>query len=509
MDRNNIFQILGIGSNGVACQRGAILSLDVNHANLLLVRNLCAAVPDNQSSACAHNIYVTVSEILSYLCCWLTSTTDPAADVQQKAITCINIGTQTLANMMTGNADVMNRCWPTFFTGSDVLIQLLQIPNDDTCRYALMWIFNSINKDRTRSLYLLQTPPGRLVLKELLNKTTDSYPDDEVFTIIYAVFCSMVELDLTGEILMALMKLRQGEGCKSLVPSWALNFFKLLDGIIETRYRNHSTTGITLKPALNLAKMAGAFVDFLKKETESIIARIPNGIERIIYIAEQAVRSQRSHLQEIPEQLSTASEGDAADEEIRRVLFGNELDALVLVLQCLAKVAYDMDTEAKVRLCQESTLLKSLLDLLSLAEQLHPRKKLASAKTMNLEPDLEVEHRGLFMLKCDAIKVIGNLCYHCKEIQDEMRNIGVIQVVLNHCTLDDNNPFIREYALFAIRNLCYNNLENQALIDSLEARGVAQSQDLNEMGVEAVIDEDGKLRLQRAKEQSDSSMHDV
>jgi len=41
--------------------------------------------------------------------------------------------------------------------------------------------------------------------------------------------------------------------------------------------------------------------------------------------------------------------------------------------------------------------------------------------------------------------------------------------VLNLCAIDDRNPYLREYALFALRNLLHNNPENQAVVDTFHA----------------------------------------
>jgi len=56
---------------------------------------------------------------------------------------------------------------------------------------------------------------------------------------------------------------------------------------------------------------------------------------------------------------------------------------------------------------------------------------------------------------------------------------------------------IKERAVFAIRNLCYRNPENQKIIESLEAKGVDKSVNLDEMGIDAEIDENGKLHVKR------------
>jgi len=69
-------------------------------------------------------------------------------------------------------------------------------------------------------------------------------------------------------------------------------------------------------------------------------------------------------------------------------------------------------------------------------------------------------------LKRDLVKLLGILCHNSKAIQDRIRICGGIRVVLNLCVIDDRNPYLRENALFALRNLLHNNPENQAVVDT-------------------------------------------
>lgn len=40
---------------------------------------------------------------------------------------------------------------------------------------------------------------------------------------------------------------------------------------------------------------------------------------------------------------------------------------------------------------------------------------------------------------------------------------------VRYVSADDENPDLREYALFALRNLLHNNSENQAIVDTFQA----------------------------------------
>jgi len=76
---------------------------------------------------------------------------------------------------------------------------------------------------------------------------------------------------------------------------------------------------------------------------------------------------------------------------------------------------------------------------------------------------------GFSYLKRDLVRLLGILCYDNKAMQDRVRVCGGIPVVLNLCVIDDRNPYLREHALFALRNLVHDNSENQAVIDTFRA----------------------------------------
>jgi ataxin-10 len=58
--------------------------------------------------------------------------------------------------------------------------------------------------------------------------------------------------------------------------------------------------------------------------------------------------------------------------------------------------------------------------------------------------------------------------------------------------------YIREWALFAIRNLCDGNEDNQAIIQNLRMGGVQTPPELKDMGLKVEMD-DGKLRIKKVE----------
>ncbi|XP_042191556.1 ataxin-10 isoform X2 [Callorhinchus milii] len=100
--------------------------------------------------------------------------------------------------------------------------------------------------------------------------------------------------------------------------------------------------------------------------------------------------------------------------------------------------------------------------------------------------------------KAHLIRLIGNLCYGNKTNQDKVREIDGIPLILDNCSIDDNNPFMSQWAVFAIRNLTEQNIENQQVIAQMERQGVADSTMLKGMGFQAE-ERNGKLYLKSSK----------
>ena len=99
-------------------------------------------------------------------------------------------------------------------------------------------------------------------------------------------------------------------------------------------------------------------------------------------------------------------------------------------------------------------------------------------------------------LKRILVRVIGNMAYKDRCSQDEIRRLGAIPLVLASTQLDDKQPMAREWGLFAIRNLCEDNLENQKEIGDLKPTKVmAIPPELQKQGVSVTLDEaTGKIK---------------
>ncbi|XP_044512874.1 ataxin-10-like [Gracilinanus agilis] len=103
--------------------------------------------------------------------------------------------------------------------------------------------------------------------------------------------------------------------------------------------------------------------------------------------------------------------------------------------------------------------------------------------------------------KSHLIRLIGNLCYKDKNNQDKVYQLDGIPLILDSCCMDDNNPFLNQWAVYAIRNLTEQNKRNQELIAKMENHGLADTAILKKMGLE-VEQQDRKLILRSTRKAS-------
>ncbi|PIK48024.1 hypothetical protein BSL78_15125, partial [Apostichopus japonicus] len=121
---------------------------------------------------------------------------------------------------------------------------------------------------------------------------------------------------------------------------------------------------------------------------------------------------------------------------------------------------------------RKSTLISSLELLLMVHALGKEGNNLFTVTQKNLTAE-RASDNPVHGFRRDLVRLIGNLSYRCKTSQDLVRDLKGIQVILEQCNIDDQNPFINQWAVLAIRNICENNQENQDVIAALRQQGVA------------------------------------
>lgn len=88
----------------------------------------------------------------------------------------------------------------------------------------------------------------------------------------------------------------------------------------------------------------------------------------------------------------------------------------------------------------------------------------------------------------DIVAVIGNCAYRRKNVQDRIRQTNGILLLLQQCVTDEDNPFLREWGIWCVRNLLEYNAENQQAVAELELQGSVDVPQLSGLGLRVEVD---------------------
>ena len=117
---------------------------------------------------------------------------------------------------------------------------------------------------------------------------------------------------------------------------------------------------------------------------------------------------------------------------------------------------------------------------------------------LGTEDPSEFEWRNLKKL---IVLVLSSLVWKSKNVQDQIRQHGGVDVILQCTQYDAHNPYIKEHAVMCLKFLLEGNKENQDIVRSLEAQQVVGDQEvLEDMGLQASVDEESrKVRIERRR----------
>ena len=68
--------------------------------------------------------------------------------------------------------------------------------------------------------------------------------------------------------------------------------------------------------------------------------------------------------------------------------------------------------------------------------------------------------------------------------------------MLQQCTIDEENPFLREWGMLAVSYLLEGNSENQKIVAELQLQEPIQSPEIAELGLQVNVEKKtGKVKL--------------
>ncbi|KAF8459411.1 hypothetical protein BGX38DRAFT_1264342 [Terfezia claveryi] len=101
----------------------------------------------------------------------------------------------------------------------------------------------------------------------------------------------------------------------------------------------------------------------------------------------------------------------------------------------------------------------------------------SASSTSSIDPDSTLTDPEEFTwphIKKFCVLLLTNLSWKNNDVKDLVRERGGLAAVLNQCMVDDDNPFIKEYAILCVRNLLEGNTRNQKVVGSLERSAKAK-----------------------------------
>ncbi|GAU23426.1 hypothetical protein TSUD_331240 [Trifolium subterraneum] len=88
----------------------------------------------------------------------------------------------------------------------------------------------------------------------------------------------------------------------------------------------------------------------------------------------------------------------------------------------------------------------------------------------------------------DIVALIGNCVYRRKHVQDEIRSRNGILLLLQQCVTDEDDPYLREWGIWSVRNILEGNEENQKVVAELQLQGSADVPEISALGLRVDID---------------------
>ncbi|KAJ1971272.1 Ataxin-10 [Dimargaris xerosporica] len=172
--------------------------------------------------------------------------------------------------------------------------------------------------------------------------------------------------------------------------------------------------------------------------------------------------------------------------------------SLVLLLECLRSLT-QVGPMIRATMSLSKQLLSLCIELLAFLHAQIPRlSKLGTAGQHRIE-GVENATQQFAFIKRNLVSIIGNLGHRNKALQDETRELGGVELILGHCNIDDNNPYIKEHAVLAIRNLLESNAKNQALVQTLEPQKAVTHPDIANLGLTAELNDQKQAVLKPTK----------
>lgn len=168
---------------------------------------------------------------------------------------------------------------------------------------------------------------------------------------------------------------------------------------------------------------------------------------------------------------------------------------LVILLDCLSDLGKFEPTK---QFLKHYNAIEEFVSLLRVVHENVERKTLKKKEKIE---QIDETKKEFPQAKSLIIEIIAYLVHESFEMQEKMRELHGLELVLSNCMIDDNDPFIKERAIVCIKFLLANNQKNQQFVADLEAKQAIDDNALRDVGYEVQI-QDGKVKLKQTEGQN-------
>ncbi|XP_051247847.1 ataxin-10 [Dicentrarchus labrax] len=349
----------------------------------------------------------------------------------------LRCGIQFLGNLAVGNQLCKDDIWQLSFP--NILLQLLSVDDEKAVNYASMVLHTCLDEAKVEEL----SEPQNIQLALRVMELCRTQPD----------------LDWTVLI--------------------ATQHFLKSSALVESMY-----SGMSHHEKVTLLELLFAQL----REEDSEECGVPPSVARFL----------ASSFQKGCGAVLTLATGSASSDEVLQ-----EALTVISLLDVLCEMTSDL--RQFMFLQDHPDLLMTTVELLQQVHAIGKASKNIFSAAQNFssfsgDGDFS-SHSPVISFKAHLIRLIGNLCHSNTNNQNKVRELEGIPLILDNCNIDSNNPFISQWAIFAIRNLLEHNPQNQELVATLERRGTADYSALRELGF-LVEERDGSLLLKPVRKDS-------
>ncbi|XP_077230470.1 uncharacterized protein LOC143863630 [Tasmannia lanceolata] len=440
--RSNLSSKKEILSSLIRLSQTPSISLENLLSSLKILRNLCAGEILNQTSFVQQKGVEIVSAVLK------------SADLNPDVV---RIGLQLLGNVSMAGFEHGSAVWDKFFPlGFD---EICRIRRSEVSDPLCMVLFACCRESNERLEELCGSRRLPIVAEILTTAASVGFREDWLLLLLAKIcfkedYFSRLFLELS---LTSLYIDNSGLSCRDALFTMEQAFLLgLLSEILTQRMYDHIDSNDFALSILEILKRASLFVDSVARAQSSPPVRSPTT---------DILRYSLRILRDI-----CAREGpDAQNKSSSLTMGGSETDLLPVVDSLLS-----------------SGLLTLLLGLLS---ELEPVEVIRKSRAQEQSQGKVCPYKGY---RSEIVAVIGNCTFRRKHVQDEIRSQKGILLLLQQCVVDEDNPFLREWGIWAVRNLLEGNVENQQEVVELELQGSVDMPEIARLGLRVEVDEKSK-----------------